>query len=164
MKLVLQRVTRGQVTVDDSVVGSIDTGLVVLVGFGKQDDDTLPDQPIWNTLLRKMLDLRIFPDANGKMNLSLGEYGGKVLLVPQFTLYADTRRGRRPSFMDACPPECAARLFARFTDAVRDTLTAAGRTAETDVQCGIFGAEMHVSLTNWGPVTIILNDADLITA
>ncbi|UZP68190.1 D-aminoacyl-tRNA deacylase [Desulfovibrio mangrovi] len=158
MKLLIQRAKQGQVSVDNAVIGKIDTGLVVLVGFGQHDDETLPSRKIWQTLLSKMLELRIFPDSAGKMNLSLLEYGGKVLLIPQFTLYADARKGRRPSFTDACPPQTAEQLFGRFVQDVRSAMP----QPDTDVQCGRFGAEMDVSLTNWGPVTISLTDTDFV--
>jgi D-tyrosyl-tRNA(Tyr) deacylase len=156
MKLLIQRAKQGRVTVDGNIVGSIGTGLVVLVGFGQHDDESLPSKKIWQTLLSKMLELRIFPDEAGKMNLSLPEFGGQVLLVPQFTLYADVRRGRRPSFTNACPPPVALALFERFVHDVRSAMP----DPHTDVQCGCFGAEMDVSLTNWGPVTIALTDSD----
>ncbi|GFM35386.1 D-aminoacyl-tRNA deacylase [Desulfovibrio psychrotolerans] len=164
MKLLLQRVRCGKVTVHGKTVAEIGPGLVVLVGFGAHDTADLPDRNIWQTMLRKMLDLRIFPDSEGKMNRSLSEFGGQILLVPQFTLYADTRKGRRPSFTAACPPGTAERLFSTFASAVRESMccrdTAPQVNENPPVQCGIFGADMDVSLTNWGPVTISLTDAD----
>lgn len=165
MKLLLQRVRCGKVAVHGKTVAEIGPGLVVLVGFGAHDAPDLPDRNIWQTMLRKMLDLRIFPDSEGKMNRSLGEFGGQILLVPQFTLYADTRKGWRPSFTGACPPGTAERLFSDFVRAVRESVgcpvSEALRADENaPVQCGIFGADMDVSLTNWGPVTISLTDTD----
>ena len=153
MKLLLQRAKNGAVHVDGQPVASIGKGLVVLVGFGADDTSGLPEQPVWNTLIQKMLGLRIFSDEQGKMNLSLNDAGGELLLVPQFTLYADCRRGRRPSFTSACPPAIATQLFDRLVEDCR-------RKLDSDVQCGIFGADMDVSLTNWGPVTIMLSAAD----
>lgn len=150
MKLILQRASKGAVHIDGQPVASIGNGLVVLVGFGKEDHLEMVNTPVWQTLLNKMLELRIFPDATGKMNLSLRDFGGELLLVSQFTLYADCRKGRRPSFTNACPPETAAKLFNRL---VKDVST----LLPQKVQCGKFGAMMDVSLTNWGPVTISLS-------
>lgn len=111
MRLVVQRVLEAGVRVDDTPVATIGTGLLVLAGFGKDDDETLPDSRRWNAMCDKLIDLRIFPDAEGRMNRSLREHGGEVLLVSQFTLYADLRRGRRPSFQTAAPPDTARNLY-----------------------------------------------------
>ena len=153
MKLLIQRAKNGAVHVNGQPVASIDKGLVVLVGFGVDDTLDLPKQPVWNTLIQKMLGLRIFSDEQGKMNLSLKDAGGELLLVPQFTLYADCRRGRRPSFTSACPPDIATKLFNQLIEDCK-------REMNSEIQCGVFGADMDVSLTNWGPVTIMLSAAD----
>lgn len=153
MKLLLQRVKNGAVHIDGQSVASIDTGLVVLVGFGAQDTEDMPSKAVWNTMLQKMIGLRIFSDEQGKMNLSLKDTGNSLLLVPQFTLYANCKRGRRPSFTSACPPAVATKLFDTFVEHCKAELPDL-------VQCGVFGADMDVSLTNWGPVTITLSSED----
>ncbi|WP_430735447.1 D-aminoacyl-tRNA deacylase [Halodesulfovibrio aestuarii] len=155
MKLLLQRVKNGSVHIAGQPVASIDTGLVVLVGFGAQDTEDMPLKTVWNTMLQKMIGLRIFSDEHGKMNLSLKDTGNSLLLVPQFTLYADCKRGRRPSFTSACPPAIASKLFDTFAEHCKAELP-------NLVQCGVFGADMDVSLTNWGPVTIMLSSDDFI--
>lgn len=143
MRVVLQRVREASVAVDGRVVGSIGPGFLLLVGFTAGDGD---DDVAW--MADKVFGLRVFNDAEGKMNRSLAEVGGSVLVVSQFTLYGDTSRGRRPSFIDAAPPELAAPLYERFADALR----ARGATVAT----GVFGAVMDVALVNDGPVTLIL--------
>jgi D-tyrosyl-tRNA(Tyr) deacylase len=153
MKLLLQRVKNGAVHIDGTSVASITTGLVVLVGFGEQDTEDMPSKAVWNTMLQKMIGLRIFSDEQGKMNLSLKDTGNSLILVPQFTLYADCKRGRRPSFTSACPPAIANKLFDTFVEHCKAELPDL-------VQCGVFGADMDVSLTNWGPVTIMLSSDD----
>ena len=154
MRLVVQRVTRAKVTVADRVVGETGMGLLVLVGFGEDDGPELARSPVWNKLLDKLFNLRIFPDDRGRFNHSLADVEGDLMLVSQFTLYADCRKGRRPSFSGACPPETAELLFNRF---VEDARTAAPGRVET----GEFGAMMHLDFTNWGPVTIILDSEDM---
>jgi D-tyrosyl-tRNA(Tyr) deacylase len=144
MRAVLQRVTSASVAVDGETVGAIGPGLLVLLGVGQDDGEAEAD-----LLARKTAELRIFSDAAGRFNLSLRDVGGAALVVSQFTLFADTRRGRRPSFTEAAPPEIAAPLVERFADALR------GRGI--DVATGRFGAHMHVSLVNDGPVTITLD-------
>ena len=153
MRLVVQRVTHARVTVEDEVVGEIGNGILVLAGFGSEDAPELPEAKVWKTMLTKMLGLRIFPDKNDKMNLSLTEFGGECLLVSQFTLYADCRRGRRPSFSNACSPVIAEGLFKRLVLDTKNMLQA-------NVKTGKFGAMMQVDLCNWGPVTIILDSRD----
>ncbi len=148
MRFLLQRVTQGQVEVDSEVVGSIGPGLVVLVGVGQGDDERVADR-----LIDKLLNLRIFADADGKMNLSVVDVGGEVLLVSQFTLYADCRKGRRPAFTSAAAPTDAARLYQYCVERV-------GRVGLTTAS-GIFAADMQVSLVNDGPVTILLDSAEL---
>ena len=139
----LQRVSRAEVSVDNEVVGSIGAGLLVLIGIRPTDDEASAKR-----LLTRLLLYRVFPDDAGKMNLSLTQVKGQLLLVPQFTLAADTAKGLRPGFSTAAPPEQGRRLFDFLVQAARDELGA--------VQTGLFGAHMQVALTNDGPVTIWL--------
>jgi D-aminoacyl-tRNA deacylase len=147
MKLVIQRVSEAYVQVDDSPVGSIGAGLVVLLGIGKLDTEEDADY-----LLDKLLGLRIFPDDDGKMNRSVHEAGGSLLIISQFTLYGDCRRGRRPSFDQAAPPDRAMALYNYFVEAARRGPVA--------VETGVFQASMQVHLVNQGPVTILIDSAD----
>ena len=142
MRIVIQRVKGARVEVDGESTGSIGSGLLLLLGVAR--DDTSADA---DDLLDKALGLRIFPDEAGKMNLSVLETGGSLLVVSQFTLYGDVRKGRRPSFDLAAPPEHAERLYTYFVDAAR--------ARGVNVQTGIFQATMDVHLINQGPVTII---------
>lgn len=152
MRLLLQRVTRAAVDVDGARVGAIGPGLLVLAGFGRDDAPELPGSRAWRALIDKALDLRVFPDSAGKLNLSLRETSGGLLLVSQFTLYADTRRGRRPSFTNAAPPDVARALYDRLaSDFAAACPGAFGQ--------GVFGAEMLLDSVNWGPVTILLDSA-----
>ena len=146
MRALLQRTTGAEVRIDGEVVGAIGAGLVVLLGVGPDDDDATADD-----LARKSAELRIFRDADGRTDRSLLDVGGAALVVSQFTLYAETRRGRRPGFSGAAPPELAQRLYLRFADSLRGV----GVTVAT----GRFGAEMEVSLVNDGPFTIWLDTA-----
>ena len=143
MRAVVQRVSRARVLVGEEVVGEIGRGLVVLLGVSKADS---PEQAVW--LADKIVSLRIFPDAADNMNLGLFDVGGAVLVVSQFTLYGDCRKGRRPSFIDAAPPETAIPLYEAFINAIR----AHGIPTAT----GQFGAMMQVELVNDGPVTLII--------
>ena len=143
MKLVLQRVSSASVEVDGKVVGEIGKGLLVLLGVTHGDDESVIP---W--LVNKTVEMRIFEDDEGKMNRSLTDIGGEMLVVSQFTLYARCKKGRRPDFIDAAKPEKAERLYEEFVRQVR----AMGIT----VQTGVFGAHMQVGLVNDGPVTIIL--------
>jgi D-aminoacyl-tRNA deacylase len=143
MRVVLQRVRAGRVTVDDRTVAEIGRGLVLLVGAGHGDGE---EQARY--LSEKVANLRIFEDEQGKMNRSILDIGGAALVVSQFTLYADTRKGRRPAFTDAASPEVAAPLVARFAALLR--------AQGLPVQEGEFGAHMLVEIANDGPVTIIL--------
>lgn len=143
MRIVLQRVSDASVTVEGRVVGSIGIGFVLLVGFTTRDGD---EQIAW--MADKVSGLRLFADAESKMNLGLTDVGGSILVISQFTLYGDTRRGRRPSFVDAAPPEVAEPLYDQFVQQLRDRGFA--------VATGQFGAMMHVQLTNEGPVTLVL--------
>jgi len=154
MRLVIQRVTDAKVDVDGATIGEIGTGLLALVGFGRDDALDLPESAAWKKILDKLLNLRIFPDEDGKLNRSLADISGDLLLVSQFTLYADCRKGRRPSFSGACDPAVAASLFDQFVEATRGLAPGAVATGE-------FGAEMHLDFTNWGPVTIILDSTEL---
>ncbi|MCK9200193.1 MAG: D-aminoacyl-tRNA deacylase [Gallionella sp.] len=139
----IQRVGEASVTVEDRVVGQIGRGLLVLLGVEKADDETSAKR-----LLERILTYRVFPDADGKMNLSLADIHAELLLVPQFTLVADTHKGTRPSFSSAAPPEQGAVLFEYFV--------AAARERHAGVETGVFGADMKVSLVNDGPVTFWL--------
>lgn len=148
MRIVLQRVSQAKVEVDGRVVGSIGQGLMALVGVGRTDDDSLA-----RALAEKVVTLRIFEDEDGKTNLSLLDVGGAVLVVSQFTLYADCRKGRRPSFAGAGDPEMAARLV----EVLRNTVEEFG----VETASGVFGAHMQVSLVNDGPFTIVLDENDV---
>ncbi|NLO98446.1 MAG: D-tyrosyl-tRNA(Tyr) deacylase [Peptococcaceae bacterium] len=144
MRCVVQRVSRASVKVDNETVGQINQGLLVLVGIGKEDD--FKDL---NWMAEKLSGLRIFEDEQGKMNLSLLDVQGQMLLVSQFTLYGDCRKGKRPSFTEAAAPQDAEKLFLELVEAIRQK----GITVET----GRFQTEMAVELVNQGPVTIILD-------
>jgi D-tyrosyl-tRNA(Tyr) deacylase len=143
MKLVIQRSKAAHVSVNGEMVGRISSGLVVLAGFTHEDSE----QDV-NYLAEKLASLRIFEDNAGKMNISIGEAGGQILSISQFTLYGDTSRGRRPSFITAARPEQAEPLYHLFNERLRKL----GLHVET----GIFGSVMEVSLINWGPITLIL--------
>ena len=147
MRALVQRVSEARVVVDGEVVGEIEKGFLVLVGAHHSDT---PEDAAY--LARKIAGLRVFPDEAGKMNLSLKDVGGAVLAVSQFTLYADTRKGNRPSFTQAAPSDTGRRLYERFVD----LLVQEGLHVET----GVFGAHMQVHLVNDGPVTILLDSAD----
>jgi len=146
----LQRVSRATVEVDGQQVAGIGRGLLVLVGVQPADTEAEAEQ-----LLGRLLDYRVFPDADGRMNLSLRDVDGGLLLVPQFTLAADTSRGRRPSFTSAAPPALGARLF--------DHLVRRARAQRDDVGSGVFGADMQVALVNDGPVTFWLEVAPAVS-
>ena len=139
----IQRVTEARVEVDNRTIAQIGRGTLALIGVEKQDTSATARR-----LAQRIIQYRIFPDADGKMNLSLHDTDGELLLVPQFTLPADTRKGNRPSFSSAAPPETGQRLFREFADYARET--------QIPVQTGVFGANMQVSLTNDGPVTFWL--------
>lgn len=144
MRVVLQRVTEASVTIGGTVVGEIPKGFCLLVGFTHGDT---PAEVDW--MAEKVTGLRLFTDAEGKMNLGLGEVGGQLLVISQFTLYGDAAKGRRPSFITAARPEVAIPLYQRFLERLR----AQGIT----VACGEFGADMLVKIHNDGPVTLILD-------
>ena len=144
MRAVIQRVTRASVTVDGHIVGAIERGFLALVGVAVDDSDADAD-----ALAQKIAGLRVFDDAAGAMNLALPDVGGAVLVVSQFTLLGDVRKGRRPSFIAAARGELAERLYERVASRLRDTGFA--------VATGVFGADMAVELVNDGPVTILLD-------
>lgn len=143
MRVVVQRASRAAVRVDGQTVGSIGRGFVVLVGFAAVDTEAA-----LRWMAEKIVGLRVFADGEGKMNLALADVGGSLLVISQFTLYGDARKGRRPSFIDAAPPAAAGPLYEKFVAMLRDL----GIKVET----GTFGAMMDVELVNDGPVTLIL--------
>ena len=148
MKLVVQRVKESSVTIDGKIHGQIDKGFMVLVGFCEGDNEVIVDK-----MVEKMIHLRIFEDAAGKMNLSLNDCHGAILSISEFTGYADCRKGGRPSFIDAAEPEVEIPLYNYFNQKIADS--------GIHVETGIFGADMKVSLLNDGPVTIILDSQDI---
>lgn len=143
MRVVVQRSKNSKVLVNNEIVGSIDKGIVLLVGF--TNDDTKEDI---DYIVKKVLNLRIFDDSNGVMNLSIKDINGKILSISQFTLYADTKKGNRPSYINAMKGEEAIKLYEVFNDELRK---------EVDVETGVFGAEMDVEIHNDGPVTILID-------
>lgn len=143
MKLVVQRVKKAQVDIDGKTVGKIDNGFMVLIGITHDDTKEIADY-----LIKKLINLRVFEDENGKMNLSLKDVDGSLLLISQFTLYANCSSGNRPSFTNAARPDFANQLYEYVIDECKKQIK--------NVQTGIFGKEMEVSLVNDGPVTIIL--------
>lgn len=144
MRFVIQRVTQSSVSVDGNVIGKIGKGLLVLIGVAGEDTEETADK-----LVRKLTGLRIFEDENGKTNLSLADVGGELLLISQFTLYANCKKGNRPSFTDAGSPEKANALYEYIIAKCRENVPI--------VETGSFGAEMKVSLVNDGPFTILLD-------
>lgn len=147
MIAVVQRVAHAQVVVDEKVVGQCGQGLMVLLGVAAEDTEAEA-----RIIAQKLVKLRIFCDENDKMNLSIRDIGGEMLVISQFTLLADTSHGNRPSFMGAGSPEHANELYEKFLEMIREE--------NIPVQSGVFGAHMEVSLLNNGPVTIIMNSAD----
>ena len=148
MKFVIQRVKESSVSVDGQTIGQIEKGLLVLIGIAKDDNEQIADK-----LIRKLIGLRIFEDENGKTNLSLTDVNGQLLLVSQFTLYADCKKGNRPSFINAGAPEQANALYEYIIQSCRQSISV--------VETGSFGADMKVSLINDGPFTIILDSYTL---
>jgi D-tyrosyl-tRNA(Tyr) deacylase len=144
LRAVVQRVTRARVSVDSRVAGDIQKGLLILLGVGREDNR---ESAIY--LAEKIARLRIFPDNAGKMNLSIVESGGSALVVSQFTLYADTSGGRRPSYLQAAAPDVASRLYEEFVQCLR--------SLRISVETGVFQAHMEVESVNDGPVTIVLD-------
>ena len=145
MKLVIQRVKHASVTVEGNVTGKIGKGFLVFIGIADSDTKEIADQYV-----KKLLNLRIFEDENGKTNLSLKDVNGELLLISQFTLYADCRKGNRPSFINAGAPDMAKALYEYMLEACRKEIPV--------VQTGIFGADMQVELLNDGPFTVVLDD------
>ena len=144
MKFVIQRVKQASVKVEGSVIGEIEKGYLVLIGVSDKDTEAVADK-----MIKKMIGLRIFEDAEGKTNLSLADVGGSLLLVSQFTLYANCKKGNRPSFMEAGAPDKANQLYEYIIEESKKSVSV--------VQTGRFGAEMEVSLINDGPFTILLD-------
>lgn len=144
MRAVVQRVSEASVKVEKKIVGEIDKGLLVLLGVGEEDDDKDLDY-----MVDKILGLRIFEDENGKMNLSLLDIGGEILVVSQFTLYGDVRKGKRPSFSTSAHPDMAEKIYNQFVERCKE------KGVKTEK--GIFGAYMDVALVNDGPVTILID-------
>jgi D-tyrosyl-tRNA(Tyr) deacylase len=149
VRFVIQRVTEASVVSDGILTGQIGHGFMVLIGVGADDDEAIADK-----MVTKMLGLRIFMDGDGKTNLSISDVGGSLLLVSQFTLLADCRKGNRPSFIKAGPPEHA--------EAVYDYIVRLCRESGIETACGVFGANMKVSLTNEGPFTIVLDSDEML--
>ena len=149
MKAVLQRVKYAEVKVDGKSVGKIQKGLLIFLGIGKNDDEKIADKVIKNTC-----NLRIFEDENQKMNKSIKDIHGEILIISQFTLYANCKSGNRPSFIEACEPKKANEMYEYFKKTCSKEL-------EKDIQSGIFGADMKVELLNNGPVTIILDSEEI---
>jgi len=148
MRFVIQVVDESSVRVNGETVGSIGKGFMVLIGVGKDDNEQIADK-----LIKKMIGLRIFKDENGKTNLSLADVGGELLLISQFTLYADCRHGNRPNFLNAGAPDQAERLYKYVIEQCRKSVPV--------VQTGVFGEHMEVSLVNNGPFTILLDSEDM---
>ena len=148
MRLVIQRVNHASVTIDGSIVGSIEKGLLVFLGIGADDTSDMLKR-----YADKLIKLRIFEDSEGKTNLSLGDVGGSLLIVSQFTLYANCKKGHRPSFIEAGDPQHANRLYEEFIALCKDSCP--------HVETGRFGADMKVSLENDGPFTIIFDSRDM---
>lgn len=148
MKFVIQRVTHASCTVDEKLTGEIGKGFLVLIGVSNTDTTQIADK-----MVKKLLGLRIFEDAQGKTNLSLQDVGGGLLLISQFTLYADCRKGNRPSFINAGKPELANELYEYIIALCKEQIP--------DTACGIFGADMKISLLNDGPFTIVLDSEEI---
>ena len=144
MKFVIQRVTESSVKVDDKIIGQIGKGFMVLIGVGQEDTKEIADK-----LIKKMIGLRIFEDENGKTNLSLADVNGELLLISQFTLYANCKRGNRPSFIESGDPALAEELYEYINSKCKENVPV--------VEKGSFGADMKVSLINDGPFTIVLD-------
>lgn len=148
MKFVIQRVLDASVSVDENIVGQINKGFVVLIGVGQDDTKEIADK-----MIRKLVGLRIFEDENGKTNLSLSDVNGELLLISQFTLYANCKKGFRPSFIESGAPDMAENLYEYIISECKKSIPV--------VERGIFGADMKVQLINDGPFTIVLNSDEL---
>lgn len=149
MKFVIQRVTHANVVVNGNEIGKIGKGFMVLIGVSKDDNETIADK-----MVDKLIKLRIFEDENGKTNLSLGDVGGELLLISQFTLYANCKKGNRPSFIDAGAPDEANALYEYIIERCKERVNV--------VERGEFGADMKVSLLNDGPFTIVLDSSEIL--
>ena len=149
MRAVIQRVNSASVSIDNEIVSSIGKGLLILAGFHREDTDADSDY-----IISKSTGLRIFSDDNGLMNLSVSDIKGEILVVSQFTLYGDSRKGKRPSFSTSMPPAEALQFYNRFINRFRESFNS--------IKCGVFGADMEVSLVNSGPVTIILDSSKIL--
>ena len=149
MKVVLQRAKYAEFKVEEKIVGKIENGLLIFLGIGKNDNENIADK-----LVKKICNMRIFEDENNKMNKSIKDINGDILLVSQFTLYANCKSGNRPSFIDACEPKKANELYEYFKKSCKQEL-------KKNIESGIFGANMKVELLNDGPVTILLNSEEL---
>ena len=149
MKFVIQRVAHASVTVDGEICGKIKKGFMVLIGVGKDDDEATADK-----MVSKLINMRIFEDENGKTNLALKDIGGQLLLISQFTLYANCKKGNRPSFTDAGSPDKANALYEYIISKCREEIEV--------VEKGIFGAEMKVELLNDGPFTVLLDSDEIL--
>lgn len=150
MRALIQRVKHASVNIDSNIVSSIENGLLVFVGFCSDDTEALI-----KPMAEKLAGLRIFEDENERMNLSVSDVGGEILVVSQFTLYADCRKGKRPSFTDAMKPETANSYYKKFVETIGDITGVSPKTGE-------FGADMKVELVNDGPVTIMLDSAQIV--
>lgn len=150
MRFIIQRVKHANVNVDDITIGKINLGFLVLIGISQEDDTSIADK-----MIKKLIGLRIFEDENGKTNLDIRTVGGNLLLISQFTLYADCRKGNRPSFTQAGAPDMANTLYQYIIQACKTNL------GEDRVETGCFGADMKVNLLNDGPFTIILDSAEI---
>ena len=146
MKVVVQRVDKASVSVDEKIVGKVDKGFMLLVGFTHDDDINDIEY-----MVRKVVNLRVFDDENGVMNKSILDVGGSILSISQFTLYADTKKGNRPSYVKAMKGELSTVLYDKFNELLKE---------KVNVETGIFGSEMKVSLINDGPITIILDSKE----
>ena len=148
MRFIIQRVKKSSVTVDNKIVGKINKGFLVLIGITHTDTTEIADK-----MIKKMVNLRVFSDENDKMNLALKDVEGELLLISQFTLYADCKKGNRPSFVDAAKPEYANELYEYVIEKCKES--------GYEVQTGIFGADMKVEILNDGPVTIVLDSEEI---
>lgn len=149
MKFVIQRVTNASCTVENNVTGEIKKGFLVLIGISQDDTQEIADK-----MVKKLLGMRIFEDSEGKTNLSLNDVDGQLLLISQFTLYADCKKGNRPSFIYAGKPDMAEKLYEYIIEKCKAQIPV--------VQCGIFGADMKISLVNDGPFTIVLDSKEIL--
>ena len=149
MKMILQRVLNAKVTIDGETKGEIGKGYLILLGVSNSDNKEIADK-----MIEKVSRLRIFEDSNGKTNLSIDQIGGEILIVSQFTLYADCRKGNRPSFINAGNPELAKELYEYMVEKSKELFN--------NVQCGVFGADMKVALTNDGPFTLVIDSDEIL--